>query len=430
MAAWAGRRRIELGVVAVLAIAAAAWVARDPYAPGRQLVSLVARDPTVPTTVAHEAPVTFRAPVGAPVQLALEPVARGFEQPTDLQFVPGSDTRAIVLEKRGRAHWLSLPRGAHGALFTLEVRSASEEGLLGLAFHPQFAKNGRFFVNYVAAAGQRHMTRIAEWHAQDPQDIARCARPCMRELRVLLEVEQPFPNHNAGQLAFGPDGYLYIGLGDGGAAHDPYGHGQDPSTWLGSMLRVDVDRPAPGRGYGIPQDNPFVGKRSVPPETWAYGLRNPWRYSFDPKGRLIVADVGQSRWEEVSIVQAGDNLGWDLKEGFDCMGNAPACSDGSLVDPVCVYGRELGVSITGGFVYTGTRVPLLQGKYVFGDFGSGRLFALELPDDRKQRRELVQLGQFAVAPSSFGRDAQGELYLLDFAKGVISRLTQTPRLTH
>jgi glucose/arabinose dehydrogenase len=360
------------------------------------------------------------------IAVRLQPIASGIEQPTDIQFPDGMPGFAVVLSKTGTAHWLRLDNGTHGELFKVDVLVVSEEGLLGITFHPKFESNRRFFINYVAKVAGKDTSRVAEWRMDgDASDLAK-AKP--KFVRVLMDVEQPYPNHDAGALTFGPDGYLYVGWGDGGAGGDPHGHGQNGRTWLGSMLRIDVDKQEAGKPYAIPKDNPFLGKDEFLPETWAYGLRNPWRYSFDPKGRLIVADVGQNKWEEIDIVRAGDNLGWSIKEGFACFTDArEKCNRKDLVDPVLVYGRDDGVSITGGYVYTGKSVPSLQGLYVFGDFGSGRLFAMRLPEDRAQRvAEPIALGRFTLAPSTFGRDPNGELYVGDYARGIVHRVVAPP----
>ena len=353
--------------------------------------------------------------------IALERVATGVTQPTDIQFPPGSDGVAVVLEKTGTARWLALDSGNHGPLFHADVLTASEEGLLGLAFHPGFASNGRFFIDYVARVGGNDVSHIAEWKLSPPNDLKHAkASP----VRVLLKVVQPYQNHNAGQLAFGPDGMLYIGFGDGGFRDDPKGNGQNPDTLLGKMLRIDVAASTDREPYRVPPDNPFVGKPGYRPEIWALGLRNPWRYSFDPQGRLIVADVGQDAWEELDIVRAGDNLGWQVREGLVCARKDPAgCDQPGMVDPFFVYPREDGRSITGGYVYLGTRVPALRGLYVFADFISNRLFALALPADRTTRvAQPIALGRWPVMPSAFGRDAHGELYFASFASGDIYRI--------
>ena len=359
------------------------------------------------------------------IAVTLERVGQGFEQPTDIQFPPAQADCAVVLEKTGKAHWLDLTNGKHGEFLRAKVLTASEEGLLGLAFHPDFARNGRFFVDYVTEKDGQDTTRIEEWKASNSADLRDSKASAVR---VLLEVRQPYANHNAGQLVFGPDGMLYVGLGDGGSHDDPRGNGQNARTLLGSMLRIDVntgDASAGGdKPYRVPEDNPFVGKAGYLPEIWAYGLRNPWRYSFDPQRRLIVADVGQDKYEEIDIVQAGDNLGWNLKEGFECpRGPESACQRPGLVAPVFAYGRDHGRSITGGFVYTGKRIDALRGLYVFADFVSGEMSAIELPRDRSQRvTHAVFLGQWPISPSTFGRDADGELYVASYTRGEVYRL--------
>jgi glucose/arabinose dehydrogenase len=363
----------------------------------------------------------FDVPQALRVHVGLAKIAEGIAEPTDIQFPPGVVNYAVVLQKGGIARWLRLDRGLHGELLRVEVLTASEQGLLGLAFHPRFADNGRFFLNCVQEVGGKHVSRVLEYHAERPRELAESKT---QRIKIVLEVEQPYQNHNAGQLAFGPDGMLYIGWGDGGYRDDPEGHGQRPDTFKGSMLRIDVDRREGGKAYAIPPDNPFVGKDGFAPEVWAYGLRNPWRYTFDPRGRLNVADVGQDRWEEIDIVQAGDNLGWNVREGFACFREAPSeCARADLTDPVHVYGREQGVSITGGYVYTGSSLPKLRGLYVFADFVAGNLFAIELPADRTRRvKRARSLGKWPLLISSFGRDAQGELYLTAFGRGEIFKL--------
>jgi glucose/arabinose dehydrogenase len=347
----------------------------------------------------------------------LEQVAGGFKQPTDLQFVPCDPRLVIVLQKEGAARWLDLDGGASGTLLALPVLSDSEQGLLGLAFHPRYLENGRFFLHYTLRVGRKDVSRVEEWGVPVGADL-RQASPT--PVKSLLEVEQPYPNHNAGQLAFGPDGYLYIGYGDGGFRADPHGHGQNARTLLGSMLRIDVDRQQDGRAYAIPEDNPFVGKEGFRPETWAYGLRNPWRYSFDRQGRLWVADVGQDAWEEVAIVRAGENHGWNIREGFACFAPKRNCPSEGLAPPVHVYGRDQGQSITGGYVYEGAALPHLRGRYLFGDFVTGRVWALGL--DAEGEAQVALLGRWPVLPSTFGQAADGEVYLADFGGGGIYRL--------
>jgi glucose/arabinose dehydrogenase len=352
------------------------------------------------------------------LRVQLSPVATGFTEPTDVQFFPGQQDIAIVLEKGGRAYWVSLADGQRGQLLQLEVLKGSEQGLLGMAFHPDFQNNGKFYLNYVTSRDDDDVSRLEEWRVVDPLRITAGQASAQR---VVFEIEQPYPNHNAGQLAFGPDGYLYVGWGDGGAANDPLGAGQDPGVFLGKMLRIDVDRSEGGRAYSIPEDNPFIGRQGYLPEIWALGLRNPWRYSFDDVGRLIVADVGQNRWEEIDIVEAGDNLGWKVMEGLACFSPDVGCPTEGLTKPIYVYGRDDGLSITGGYVYRGERIAALRGRYVFGDFVTGRLWAIDLPQE-PQVVEATSLGRWPILVSSFGRDVSGELYVLAHGRGMLLRL--------
>ena len=236
---------------------------------------------------------------------------------------------------------------------------------------------------------------------------------------VLLEVAQPFSNHNGGQIRFGQDGYLYIALGDGGSGGDPLEHGQDRSTLLGTILRIDVDNPPDGQAYGIPADNPFAGNtEGYREEIYAYGLRNPWRFSFDPvTGELWAADVGQGAWEEIDRIESGGNYGWDVMEGFACFEPSAGCDQEGLILPVWTYGRSEGQSVTGGFVYRGPGVPSLAGRYVYADFGSGRIWALT-PGEEPDNTELFNT-DYNI--STFGIDEAGELYFADLFGGHIYR---------
>lgn len=283
----------------------------------------------------------------------------------------------------------------------------NEEGLLGLAFDPKYAENGHFYVYYSAAGPRRSvLSRFSVSPGSTAADPA-------SEL-VLLKIPQPFSNHNGGQIAFGPDGYLYVGLGDGGRSGDPFDNGQDRSTLLGSILRIDVGTVGERGGYGIPPDNPFraAGDGSRP-EIWAYGLRNPWRFSFDLEtGDLWVADVGQNQYEEVDLIEPGGNYGWNVMEGNSCFSPSTGCSTEGLIRPVVQYGREDGCSITGGYVYRGSRLPSLRGAYVYGDFCSGRIWALRY--DGTVVSEHLELIDSELRISSFGLDESGELYILSF----------------
>ncbi len=351
------------------------------------------------------------------MEVVLTPVARGFAEPTDIQFVPGSSTVAVVLEKAGKAIRLDLETDAKTTLLQIEVPTKSEQGLLGWAFHPDWTSNGRVFLNHTARDDQGTYSRVSEWHV-DPETFS------AQRKSTILEVVQPYANHNAGQLAFGPDRMLYIGWGDGGWRDDPHLHGQNSNTWLGAMLRIDVDRTEGDRRYAIPPDNPFVGTDAGADEVWATGLRNPWRYSFMPDGRLVVADVGQDAWEEVTIVAAGDNHGWNVREARHCFSPSTGCDSTGMTDPVYEYDHESGESITGGYVYTGSRLSALKGKYVFADFVSSRFWAIDLPAKGQEGigGGLRALGRWPILPSTFGQAANGELYVAGFSNGMIFRI--------
>jgi glucose/arabinose dehydrogenase len=291
-------------------------------------------------------------------------------------------------------------------------------GLLGLAFHPQFEDTRLFYLNYTPKETRKTVSRVAEWRWEKGS--------APKEQRVIMEVEQPYQNHNAGALAFGPDGYLYIGWGDGGWADDPHDNAQNPRVLLGKMLRIDVDKAPPGKSYRVPDDNPFTEDKRYAPEIWALGLRNPWRYSFDSRGRLIVADVGQNEWEEISIVEKGVNYGWRIKEASHCFNPPRDCAKQiELRDPITEYGRDDGQSITGGYEYKGNKIPPLAGHYVFGDFVSGRIWALRTPEKPTatvRREDFTALGRWPIAISTFGQDSAGEIFVADFSGGVIYQL--------
>jgi glucose/arabinose dehydrogenase len=293
------------------------------------------------------------------------------------------------------------------------VSSGSEQGLLGLAFDPDYLTNGRFVVHYTDLAGNTVLSRFLV--SSDPD----LAEPASEE--VILAATQPASNHNGGQVAFGPDGFLYLGLGDGGSSGDSEGHGQSLSDLLGSILRIDVRN---GDPYTIPADNPFVGDPTARPEVWSYGLRNPWRFSFDRStGLLWIADVGQNAYEEVNRVDpaadAGANLGWKVMEASHCFETSECSTDG-LTLPVAEYGRDLGCSVTGGYVYRGEAIPDLRGWYLFSDYCTGLLFGI--PSNAEgvvAPRVLLETG---ANVSAFGEDADGELYFADIESGTIYRV--------
>lgn len=294
-----------------------------------------------------------------------------------------------------------------------------EEGYLGLAFHPKFKENGYFYV-YCTTTEAPDISIISRFQmSKEDPDVAD-----PKSEVELLRIPQPYWNHNGGTLAFGPDGQLYIGLGDGGAGSDPHKNGQKMSTLLGKILRIDVDHPADGKNYGIPADNPFVGKDGVQPEIWAYGVRNIWRLSFDRKtGALWAADVGQDLWEEIDIIVKGGNYGWNLREGFHPfdpknpkVSPPESPTPEGLIDPVWEYHHKDGKSITGGNVYRGKLLPELQGAYLYGDFVSGRMWALYYDADAKQvtaNRAIVHPNNIPML--TFGEDEAGEVYFTTVA---------------
>jgi glucose/arabinose dehydrogenase len=290
--------------------------------------------------------------------------------------------------------------------------SGSEQGFLGLAFPPDYANRKFFFVDYTDTNGDTVVARFnvsADANVADPSSEF-----------VVLKIDQPAQNHNGGNLVFGPDGYLWIGTGDGGGANDRFGNGQNPNTLLAKMLRIDVTSD-PTMPYVIPQDNPSSALQwKVLPEVWAIGLRNPWRYSFDrANGDLWIGDVGQNQIEEVDVVRAGSkgglNFGWPIMEGFSCF-QAASCDQSGLVLPVASYQHGAdGCSITGGYVYRGSQFPALQGVYFYGDYCSGRIWGLDAAKPG-QPRLLLEVG---AGLSSFGEDQAGELYITDLARGTV-----------
>jgi glucose/arabinose dehydrogenase len=325
-----------------------------------------------------------------------------FDRMLGFTAVPGSPNEAVVLTQGGVIYRIALDGSFPPAVFgdlsgKLIANPGNEEGLLGLAFSPRFQTDGRVFIDYSAGGPRRSV--LARFDVVD-------GAIDMTSERVILEVPQPFANHNGGQLAFGPDGYLYWGLGDGGSEGDPQENGQKLSTLLSSILRLDVS----GDAYAVPPDNPFIGVAGAAPEKYAYGLRNPWRFSFDPAtGDLWAGDVGQDRWEEIDRVTAGGNYGWSIMGGFECY-RTPGCDQAGLAPPRAVYGHDVGCSITGGYVYRGAAMPELQGWYVYGDYRSGRVWAL----DTAPNREPVLLAEPGHSLSSFGLLPDGEIVALSF----------------
>jgi glucose/arabinose dehydrogenase len=353
--------------------------------------------------------------------LRLEPTWTGLRQPTDVVNAGDGSARLFVLEKAGRIRLIdgSGTRAEPFLDITSLVRSSgSEQGLLGLAFHPRYASNGLFYVNYTDVNGD---TAVARYQVSSDPNVADSTTA-----RQLLWVAQPAANHNGGDLVFGPDGYLYIGLGDGGGGGDTFGNSQRPDALLAKMLRVDVDR---GEPYGIPPDNPFVNSPGFRPEIWAWGLRNPWRYTFDRvTGELYIADVGQNVYEEVDVQpagQGGQNYGWNIMEGFHCFRPRSDCQQTGLTPPVLEYDHSQGCSITGGSVYRGRLQPRLYGAYLYGDYCSGHLWAGWRTGDGAWHSQM--LADTSARISSFGEDESGELFLASLSDGTIYRLVADSR---
>ena len=343
------------------------------------------------------------------VQVELQQVANGLIGPTAVVSANDGSGRLFILEQPGFIRIFQNGSIQAGLFIDLEpqVSSHSEQGLLGIAFHPNYQENGRVFLNYTNTEGN---SVISEFKVQESNPN----RLDSSSERVLLTVEQVDENHNGGQLAFGPDGFLYISLGDGGGAGDPLGNAQNLNSFLGKILRIDVDS---AQAYSIPPNNPFVGQEGARSEIWAYGLRNPWRFSFDAStGRLFSADVGQNSAEEINIIEAGGNYGWNIKEGEFCFSPPSGCNEQGLQDPIYSYSHDEGVAVIGGFVYRGENIPQLKGKYIFADYTGGKIWALtETLAGTWFREELATHNLFV---SSFGEDEDGELFLTDFQGGL------------
>ncbi len=355
----------------------------------------------------------------------LEKIASDFQRPVQVVFSPGSTGSLYVVEQVGRIVRIQAGRrDLFADLSSVVASGSSETGLLSLAFAPSFReeRGGSIYLNYTAGGPLR--TEIVEFRAVGNGNPPRLA-PASR--RLLLRFSQPYANHNGGHLLFGPDGLLYIATGDGGAGGDPQGNGQKPNTFLGKILRIDPRAPQDDRPYTIPANNPFRARPPYLPEIFATGLRNPWRMSFDrATGRLYAGDVGQNRQEEIDLIQAGDNLGWNTMEGDLCFNPRDNCPRAGLAGPLYTYGRDQGVSVTGGFVYRGRALPGFAGQYFFADYGSGRLWSFPVgADGRRAGPARVRLEK-AGNISSFGEDNAGELYLVDHSRGEILKIVPAP----
>jgi glucose/arabinose dehydrogenase len=352
------------------------------------------------------------APVG------LDPGATGLNNPLYLTSPPGDTGRLFIVEQGGT---IRVVKG--GSLLpdpfldiTDRVSSGGERGLFGLAFDPGYRSNGRFVVHYTDTDGN---TRLSVFHVSADPDRADPASET-----IVLAAQQPFANHNGGQILFGSDGYLYLGLGDGGSEGDPLGNGQNITDVLADILRLDVSS---GTSAVPPADNPFVGRSDAEPRIWSYGLRNPWRFTFDrATGDLYIADVGQNAWEEVDFATAasgsgkGVNYGWNRMEGTHCYGGS-TCDTAGLALPVLEYDHGQGCSITGGYVYRGAAIPALQGHYFYGDYCSGWVRSFRVQDGKAVEQTQWPTLAPGGAVLSFGEDQAGELYVLS-ATGTVSRI--------
>lgn len=354
----------------------------------------------------------------------------GLQRPVDIAHAGDGSGRLFIVEKPGRIRIVEdgqlLPRPFLDITDRVNA-GGNEQGLLGLAFHPRYAENGIFFVNY-STSSNRGGTQSGDTVVSRFNTTGRPDQGDPNSERVILTIAQPFANHNGGDLAFGPDGFLWIGTGDGGSGGDPQGNGQKLSTLLGKFLRIDIDTGDANRPYNIPFDNPFVGRDGARPEIWSYGWRNPWRFTFDRRtGDLWAGDVGQNAWEEVDHeprgTAGGRNYGWNTMEGTHCFRPAQNCDSSGMTLPVAEYGRGLGVSITGGEVYRGKANPQLDGLYFYADYGSKRLWALgPAPAGAGTGPwRTAQVATLSGNPTSFGSDEEGELYVA-FDGGAVHRL--------
>lgn len=357
-----------------------------------------------------------------PAAYSWNTIVDGLSKPIGLASAGDGSQRLFIIEQDGRI--IVVERGTRREKAFLDIRdlvgtNGSERGLLGIAFHPRFQENGYFYVNYTDKRGDTVISRF-QVSNQDPN----LADPDS-EQRV-LQVNQPYANHNGGGLAFGPDGYLYIGLGDGGSGGDPQGYAQSTGTLLGKLLRIDVDTAEKeGKPYTIPADNPFRSGEGLP-EIWAYGLRNPWRFSFDRlSGDLFIGDVGQNQWEEINYLgvdgPGGVNFGWNFREGSHLFtGTAPS----GLVNPIFEYDHSLGCSVTGGVVYRGQEFPDWQGIYLLGDYCSGNIWGLFQEPERVWKSQLLYTGLGNI--TSFGEDDSGEIYLVIHGGKLLKLSSNTP----
>jgi glucose/arabinose dehydrogenase len=416
--------RVALGTAALLLLTVAAGCGPAPSGnatPSRPAPSSTA---SPSPSAASSARPTNSAPAFDPaaIQVSLETVTEIPGSPLGVVDAGDGSGRLFVVSQDGRIWIVKDGQRTERPFLDIsdQITSGGERGLLGLAFHPGYPDDPHFYVDYTDAQGN---TVVSAWTVSSDGNVADEASE-----RALLHVGQPFPNHNGGDLVFGPDGFLYITLGDGGSGGDPQGNGQNLDTLLGKILRIDVDHPSGDKAYGVPADNPFVERDGARPEIWLTGLRNPWRISFDATTRdLWIGDVGQGAYEEIDVVRAGSgggqNFGWNTTEGFHCFGS-DNCDRTGLTEPVAEYTHDGNCSVTGGYVYRGHAHTDLVGGYFFADYCSGRVWAIDSTAD--EVREPTVVLESGRSISSFGEDSDGELYVTDLG-GALLRLNASAR---
>ena len=392
---------------------------------------LSAADKTSPVAISTEL---------APAKLERTFTNLQFKRPIYLTYPADGTNRLAVMSQYGSVSIFPNDPNVEEAKELIDISHKvvykdreNEEGLLGMAFHPNFKSNGQVFL-YYSTTDSPHTSVLSRFHisSTDPNKLEESS-----EEEILRTPKKEFWNHNGGTIIFGPDGYLYIAIGDGGAANDPNANGQNVGTWLGKVLRIDVDHKDPGKNYAVPKDNPFVSMENAAPEVWALGLRNIWRMAFDTKThKLWAGEVGQDTWEEIDIITKGGNYGWNIREGFHPFTTRPNAQPpkgpppekvvGELIDPIFEYRHDLGKSITGGSVYRGKQVPELFGAYMFADYVSGQVYALWYDEEAGKVKSVQPVGAPGqVAVVSFGTDEAGEMYVLRIAgatNGLIQRI--------
>jgi hypothetical protein len=348
----------------------------------------------------------------------------GFEQPVDIQHAGDGSNRLFVVSQSGIIYVFENDNSVSNKKVFLDIRNkvlfGGEQGLLGIAFHPDYKNNGYFYINYTTGNPRRSVVSRFRVSNNDPDAADRNS-----EL-ILLTVDQPYSNHNGGQTSFGPDGYLYISFGDGGSGGDPQNYAQNLRSLLGKILRIDVDKTSGNLNYSIPDDNPYKGNTNgLREEIYAFGLRNVWRFSFDKlTNNLWAADVGQNAWEEINIIEKGKNYGWRIMEGNHCFNPPSNCNTTNLTMPIWEYGRDSqgGYSVTGGFVYRGPSASELSGKYIYGDFVSGKIWALEMNGNNVSNQLLFSTSH---SISTFGIDGRNELYFANYNTGKLYKFRGT-----